>query len=220
MSAIAGFAAAVLITSQPSIALAANFALVDSGDHTTFAVSTGNAAYRYWDKATAMTFQTSPDGSTWTTVAPASIQYVGGKVTFGSAVSGGTPSARVTAGNYYPWAVLANVTDWSFDGERTFADSTTLSGDGAGGAGSPFKVFTPLLLTGTFTLNKFWVPESSIGFVADMTAATPLIISGYEQTGNRYEGYCFDKKLSLKTSVDKLVEESVEFQLSGSFYMV
>ncbi len=219
---IAGYTGAILLTSLPSVALAADFALVDSGDHTTFEVSTANNAYRYWDEATAMTFQTAPDGVTWTTVVPASIQYVGGKVTFPGAVSGATPSARVTAGNYLPWTVLANVTAWGFDGDVTFLDITSMLGDGNGGlqAGAGWKVFQPLLLEGSFTVTKFWVPESQAGFVADIDNRTLFIISGAEITGNRYEGFAYAKKASIKTDVEKVSEETLDFQLNGQFYCV
>lgn len=220
MAAIAGYNASLLISSPPSVALAANFALQDSGDHTTFVVSAVNSAYRYWDRNTAMTFQTSPDGTTWTTVTPANIQHVGGKVTFASAVTGATPSARVTAGNYFPYGLLANITQWAFDGEMSFADATYMTGTINGGGGNPFKVYQPMQLMGSFSVTKFWIPESSLPMVQYLTAGTPLILSGVEATGNRYEGYCFDKKLQIKSDVSKLVDQTLDFQLSGSFYMV
>lgn len=220
MSALAGYQGALLISSPPSVSLPTNMALVDSGDHTTFLVSTGNAAYRYWDRSVAMTFQTAPDGVTWSNATPAVIQHVGGKVTFAAPVSGATPSARVTAGNYYPYALLANVTSWNFDGQMGMADTTSLSGATGGGSGSAAKTFQPLLLEGTLTFNKFWVPESSVGFFSYITAGTLLMVSCVAGTGNRYEGYVYDKKMSLKTDVSKLVEEALEFQITGNFYAV
>lgn len=220
MPAIQGYNAALLMSSPPSVALASNFALQDSGDHTTFLVSAANSAYRYWDTSSVFTFQTAPDGSTWSNTTPKVVQYLGGKVTFASAVSGATPSARVTAGNYFPYGLLAQITAWSFDGQMSFADNTVMTGQIGGGGGSPFKTFQPMQLEGAFSVTKFWVPESSVPFAQYLTSATPLVLSGVEATGNRYEGMCFLKKGSIKTDVTKLVDEALDLQLSGQFYPV
>src|SRR5881227_1715169 len=107
MTALFGGKAQILITSGSAVTIT-NENLADSGDHTTFTVTTGNASHRYWDDTTAFVFQTAPDGSTWTTVAPASVQYVGGKVTFSSAVTGATPSARISSGKYLPFSAMAD----------------------------------------------------------------------------------------------------------------
>jgi hypothetical protein len=114
------------------------------------------------------------------------------------------------------------VTQWGFDGMRSFQETTAIQGDGNGGllAGAGFKTFQPLLLEGTFTVTKFWVPESQSGFAADITNGTLFIISGVEMTGNRYEGYVYAKKLSIKQDVQKLTESSLDFQISGQFYLV
>ena len=220
MTAIRGYNASLLITSQPSVNLPSNMSLQDTGDHQTFVVSSANASYRYWDRLASFTFQTSGDGATWANATPSTIQMVGGKIMFPSAVTGATPSARVTSGKYFPYAVLANITQWSFDGQRNFADATAMSGGINGGGGNPAKIFVPLQIEGTFSVTKFWVPETSESYVAYLTAGTPLILSGVEETGNRYEGYCYDKKLSLKVDNAKLNEHTLEFQLDGNFYLI
>jgi hypothetical protein len=220
MVAIAGYEAALLISSPPSVALPADLALQDSGDHQTFVVSASASAYRYWDPSVPMTFQTAPDGATWSNVTPATVQYVGGKIVLAAPISGTLPSARVTAGNYYPYAVLANVTQWTFDGQMNFADNTTMSGGINGGSSNPFKTFQPMLLEGSFSLTKFWVPESSLPLFTYLTSGQPLILSGVEATGNRYEGYCYDKKMQLKSDVSKLLEQTIDLQVSGNFYQV
>lgn len=220
MSALAGYQGALLVTAPPSVSLPANMALVDSGDHQTFSVGAGNATYRYWDNTATFTFQTAPDGTTWTNATPTTVQYVSGKVVFAAPVTGATPSARVTAGKYFSYALLANVTGWTFDGQMAFGETTSLSGAIGGGSGSPAKTFQPLLLEGTIALTKFWVPESSVGFFAYVTGGTPLIVSCVAGTGNRYEGYVFTQKLGIKTDVSKLVEETLDFRINGNLYAV
>jgi hypothetical protein len=195
--------------------------LQDSGDHTTFVVSAANAQYRYWDRAASFTIQTSPDGSSgWTNTAPASIQYVGGKVTFASAVTGATPSARVTVGKYYAYATLANITKWTFDGQRTFGDSTSMSATPSQ-AGSAARTFVPLQLQGSFTVEKFWVPETSEGYVGYIKNGTLLILSGSDfVTGHRYEGYVYNNKFSLNVDNGKLIDAPLEFTLDGTIYLI
>jgi hypothetical protein len=219
MSAIAGYNGAVLITSPPSVNLAANIALQDSGDHTTFFMSAGNAAYRYWDNANTITFQTSPDGSTsWGTVVPASIQYPGGRVTFPAAVTGATPSARISVGKYFVYTLLANVTEWDFDGEWILEDATALSGAIGGGGGSRAMVYVPTMQKGTFKLKKWWVDELSMSNLNYITTAVPLILSCVAPTGGRFEGHVWDNKMSIKNAVEKLITEDLDFQITGNFY--
>ncbi len=220
MAAIQGYEASLLISSPPSLALPADLALQDSGDHTTFVISSANAAYRYWDPSVPMTFQTAPDGVTWSNATPATIQYVGGIIVLAAPLAGVTPSARVTTGNYYPYAVLAQITQWTFDGQMTFADNTTMTGGINGGGGSPWRTFQPILLDGSFSVTKFWIPETALSLVQYITTGQILILSGVEATGNRYEGYCYDKKMQLKQDISKLVEQTLDLQVSGNFYQV
>ncbi len=217
MGATAAINSSLLITSIPAVSLSANFPLQDSGDHTTFLVSSANAAYRYWDSSTAMTFQTSPDGSTsWGTVIPLSVQYVGGKVTFPAAVTGATPSARITVGKYLPYTTLANVAEWDFDGEWQLEDTTALTGIG----GSRARVFTPTVMKGSMKLKNWWVDELTWTVFSYVTAGTPLVASCVTPAGNRLEGYIFDSKMSIKSAIDKVVTEDLEFQITGPFYAV
>lgn len=220
MPAVAGYSGAVLITSPPSVSLAANIGLQDSGDHTTFFMSVANAAFRYWDNASTITFQTSPDGSTsWVTVVPASIQYPGGRVTFPAAVTGATPSARISVGKYFVYTLLANVTEWDFDPEQQFEDVTALSGAIGGGGGSRWRVYQPTMMKGAFKLKKWWVDELALSNVSYVTSNTPLILSCVTPLGSRFEGYVWDSKMSIKGAVDKLTSEDLDFQLTGPFYV-
>jgi len=215
--AIAGYEGSLLVTSPPSVALT-NDVLTDSGDHTTYTEAT--AAHRYWDRSTIPVVQTSPDGTTWTTQSATlyKVQYIGGKIIWNTAQASGTQT-RISSGvSYFPYALLANITQWSFDGEMSFEDSTSMSGAIGGGSGSPFKTFVPMLLTGLMSVTKFWVPETSEGYVADIVQGTYLLFSGVAGTGNRYEGYGWVKKMGIKTDVSKLTESPLDIQFDGSFY--
>ncbi len=171
-----------------------------------------------------VTVTVAQNGQAWTTISASNytVHYPSGVIVLNAPYLGASVGIRAHSANYFPWAVLANITQWAFDGQRTFQDNTSLQGDGMGGlqAGAGFKTFQPLLLEGAFTVTKFWVPESQLGFAADITNGTLFIISGAEMSGNRYEGYAYAKKASIKTDVQKLTDESLDFQLSGQFYLV
>src|SRR5579885_417352 len=117
MSAISGYKASLLITSGSSLSLT-DEATTDAGDHKTFTVT--NAAHRFLDPNASYTIQTAPDGSTWSTVTTGfTIYYGAGAIVFTNAVSGGTPSCRIHAGNYFVSSLLgfANTTDISLINE-------------------------------------------------------------------------------------------------------
>jgi len=163
------------------------------------------------------------NGQIWTNTSSGfTIQHIGAWVRFAAPYLGASVGVRFSSIYYFAWATLANVTMWQFDGQATMIDNTSMLGDGNGGlqAGAGWKTFQPLLLEGTFSVTKFWVPESQSGFVADITGLTLFIISGATLSGNRYEGYAYLKKLSIKDDVAKLDEESLDFQLSSTFYTV
>jgi hypothetical protein len=219
--AIAGYQGALLVTSPPSITLGADYALTDSGDHTTYNNPVANATERYWDRASVPVVQTSVDGTTWiAALAGTTIRSIGGQVVLPAALTGTAQVRLHSGGKYFPYALLANITQWSFDGEMSFEDSTSMSGAIGGGSGSPFKTFVPMLLTGLMSVTKFWVPETSEGYVADITNGTYLLFSGVAGTGNRYEGYGWIKKLGIKTDVSKLTESPLDIQFDGTFYAV
>ena len=163
-------------------------------------------------------------GQAYTTVSSANytVHYPGGVIVMTAPYLGANIGVKAHSGSYMPWAVLANVTQWQFDGQTNFGENTSIQGDGNGGlqAGAGYKTFQPLLLEGTFMVTKWWVPESQAGFAADITAGTLFIISGVFLSGNRYEGYVYAKKASIKSDVQKLTDESLDFQVSGQFYLI
>lgn len=215
MGQLAGWQGQVLITQTPAVAIT-DEALTDSGDHTTFSEAT--ATHRYWDKNTALVFQTSTDGSTWNTATPANIQHTGGLVTFSGAV-GGTHQARIHSGAYLPYTPMLEVTSWKFQGQRDMKDVTSLSGPGATDRS---KKFLSLLLSGTLTLAKWWQTEVAevTGLLNLLTTGAWCVVSLVTPSSNRYEGYVYLKTDAINDPVNDVVSRALTFQFAGNFYAV
>lgn len=217
MSGLHGKHSQIILTSSPSLSFT-NLALQDKGDHKTFFVSTANAAKRYWDAGQTLTFQTSPDGTTWTNATPASVRTLSGSITFTSAVTGGTPSARVSVGHYFPWGALAWVSEWAPDVDRDMKEDTRQTT-----TSTPTKVrtYVPGLLGGSFKLTGFVVDDTT-SHLALAATDTPLIASMVVDvvTGARLECAGFLTKDSVKVNVDDLESEELDFQATGQIYFI
>ena len=204
-------------TSTPSLSFT-NLALTDSGDHKTFYVPSGSASKRYWDGGQTLTFQTSPDGTTWSSATPATIRTTSGSITFSSAVTGGTPSARVSAGYYFPWSAAAWVDEWSADVSRDVKESTTQT---VTGSPTQWRTFAPGLLGGSLKVVGFIV-DDTVSNLALATTNSPLIASMVLDvvTGARIECSGFLMKDSVKVNVGDLESEELDFQITGPVYFI
>jgi hypothetical protein len=166
MSAIAGYNTTLKITNPTPLTMTSE-AMTDSGDHTTFRVTNANKVY--WDDTAAFTVETSPDGTTWSTASAGTytIQYVGGIITFTSAVTGGTPSCRVS-GSYFAWAYLGNADSCDIQTQVDMKDITTYS------TGTPtrFKTYMPTLMGATVKLHRYWIDNTFFGYVTRSVQTT------------------------------------------------
>lgn len=217
MTATHGNRSQILVTSTPNISMT-NQALTDSGDHTTFNISNAPTK-RIWDRTAAFTFQTAPDGSTWTTVVPSVIRYPGGLVTFASAVTGGTPSARISSGAYLPYAALADAIEWAPELTREVKDSTTLT---TSSTPTRWKTFKPGLVGGLFKINKWLADPTNIGLFAISTADTlvaSFVLDVTAGTVTRLESFGYLTKDSIKVMTHELETEDLEFVIDGGFYL-
>jgi hypothetical protein len=202
---LAGFLADIQITSPPGVSIPANTALTDSGDHTTFYLPY-NSTYRVWDKAASFTFQTSPDGSTgWTNTSPKTVIWGGGRVTFPSAVTGATPSTRISVGKYFPLASIGSVTSWNAQLAAKSVDATTLKGVG----GTPWEDYQLTTLGGTVALKKWWVDNT---YFSHVTARDLLVLSCLASDGHHYDMYGYFTDASIKDAVVGLVETDLNFK--------
>lgn len=213
MSAVAGVFGDILITSPPSVSLPANYVLTDAGDHKTFNNPTGSQ--RYWDDTAVPTVQTSPDGTTWTTVTSGfTIRYVNGQILFTNAITGATPSVRIsTGGKYFPYASIGNTTDWTANPAVKAVDATTHKGVG----GSPFEDYQLTTMGATFTFNKWWI---GLTFINALLARTRLIVSCVDPQGGRYEAYGYVMDDAVKLATGELVSQPITFQCVGQIVAV
>ena len=213
MTALSGDRVQILITGA-AVSIT-DEALLDSGDHTTFTVTSGNTAHRYWDDTAVFVFQTSPDGATWTTVAPSSVQYVGGKVTFPGAV-GGTHQARVHAGYYLPFSAMADAMKADASASTSFGDSTSFTTTSSPTA---WRTFKPLLSQAVLHVTKWHVDNT---FLLAITNKTKYVVSFLpDVTGsNRIEGFARVRTDAISAAVNALTSEPLEFTVTGNLYPV
>ena len=211
MGALAGYLAGIWLAIQPSITFT-NLALTDSGDHKTFSMSVSDI-HRYWDPTAALTVQTAPDGSTWTTQ-PASaytVQYVGGKVTFASVVTGATPSARVT-GKYLALAFIGDAKTVDIKTQLDVMDSTVWTNPPV-----PWKTKVATLGDNDISLGKWWVDTSYLGYISNR-----LLLSMYNgrNAQQRYECFAFMKTESIKITEKDLISDDLNFTSDGAIYFI
>lgn len=211
--ALAGYKASVYVTSTPSVALPANDVLTDAGDHKTF--NEAVAAHVAWDKATAFTVQTSPDGTTWTTQTTGFvINYPIGQVVFAVAVSGATPGCRITAGNYYPFSFLANAKQVDITPAVDVVDVTTFQTPA-----SPWKSKLGLLAGSTVKLSKYWVDISLAQLITNTTLLILIAYSG-QNANQRYAGYVKMKQDAHKFAVNIADTEDLDFEVDGQLFFI
>lgn len=203
--AIAGYNSQVLVTSQPSVSFT-NEATTDSGDHKLYTIT--NQAHRYLDKNTVPIVQTSPDGTTWTTVSSGfTLYYVNARVVFTSAQTAGT-QVRISNGKYFAVAQVGEAASADFSAKMDTVETTLFNTTGT-------KNFLPTLLNGTLKCGTFWANTARIN---NLTAQDTLVVSFQTPTGARYEGYCFVSDSDLKTDVKSAVTEDVTFMLTDQFF--
>lgn len=203
--ATAAYNSSVLLTAQPSISFV-NEATTDAGDHMTYTIT--NQAHRYLDKGTVPIIQTSPDGTTWTTVAVGfTLKYVGAIVVFTVANAVGT-QVRISNGKYFAYTTLVESAGAEFAAKMTMEDVSVFNSTGT-------HTFLPTLREGMLKV-KTWM--MGINRANNLTNRDLLVVAYVTPSGNRYEGYCYVSDTSLKSEVKGAVSEDVTFQLTDQFY--
>lgn len=207
MAVVAGFQSSFLVTSQPGVAFT-NEATTTS-DRITYTLS--NAAKRYLDKSVAPVIQTSPDGTTWTTVTTGFTLFrCNARVVFVVAQPVGT-QVRFVSGNYLPYTTLGEAATCEFVGKMEMLPADVFQG--ASGTGS--KVFVPGTLTGTMKTNTWWLNQTRVNSVF---ARDLLVVSFVTASLNRYEGYCYAQDCNIKANSKSLVGQDLTFQLTDEFF--
>lgn len=211
MAPLAGFKANVYVTATPSVSFS-NMALTDAGDHKTFSTPTGSAAQRYWDETVALTVQTAPDGSTWTTQTTGfTVQWVGGIIVFTNAVTGATPSCRVS-GSYMPYSVVARAKSIEINNALDILDVSDFGSSGTG-----WKTKLASLAGSEYKLGQWWIDTFYVSMLS-----TRMVVSAYSgaNANQRLEGFAFIKDDSIKTAVNNAVEEAISFESDGPVYAI
>ncbi|SRR5579884_1491037 len=211
MSAMAGVQGDVLIVSLPSVTMT-DEAFTDSGDHKTYNIT--NQAHRYLDRSAVFVVQTSPDGTTWSTVSSSTytLRALTAQIVFGSANASGT-QVRIHSGKYYVYASVGGTSDWDAQMTRNMADVTTHKGPG----GSMWADYLPVLGGGVFTLKRWWIDETLVGH---LSAGDLLILSCVAPDNTRAEGYCYVKDSDIHSPVAAINENNSSFQVDGQIVLI
>lgn len=210
MTALPGFKASLYATTTPSVAFT-NEAMTDGGAHTVYTIT--NAVKRYWDVSQALTVQTSPDGSTgWTTVTTGfTVNYCGGIITFAVALTGSTPSVRVS-GSYLPYSQVASASSVEVQVAVDVIDVSTLGGGG-------WKQKLAGIADSTYKLSKYWVDNFYVNALTNRTRLVLAIYTG-ANANQRFEGFGYLKTDSIKFDVKSAIEESIDVEVDGALNSV
>lgn len=156
-------------------------------------------------------------GTTWTTVSATTytIQYVGGKVIFGSTLTG-TPVCRVHSGAYFAYSAMADAMKAEASYEADMLDSTTFT---TNTTPTQWRTYIPSLTKASFKLTKWHVDST---FQTAITNGTKYVLSLLpDVTGtNRMEAFAYTKADGIKAAMDAIVSEDLEFNVTGQFYIV
>ncbi|SRR5579884_735727 len=148
------------------------------------------------------------------TATPVSIQYCGGIVVLSTPILGTNVVVRAHAGNYFPYAALAEANSCEFTSKMNTEDTTTFT---SAQASSGAKSFTPTVLEGTLKYTGFWINEAR---ALSLQARDLLVVSLVMPTGNRYEGFVYATDCDIKDDVKKVINQDLIFMLNGQFFNV
>lgn len=208
MTATAGYKASIYVTTTPSVPVT-NVATTDAGDHMTYTISV--AAERYWDSSQPVTVQTSPDGTSWTTASPSTytVQYCGGVIKFASAITGATPSCRVSV-SYLPYSIIGSATSADIQVSVDIQDVSTLGG-------GAWKTKLVTLSDSTIKLTQWWIDNFYLSALSNK-----MVISCYTgvNSNQRLEGFGYIKTDGIKIDVKSPIEESIDFEVTGALYSI
>jgi len=212
MAPLPGYLASVWITPTSSTSFT-NLNLVDSGDHKKFSVPV-NDPKRYWDPAAAFVVQTAPDGSTWSTatVGTYTVQYVNGTVTFNSAVTGGTPSARISSGKYFALSFLGDAKSVNVKAQLDLHDATVFTNPP-----SPWKTKVATLADTDIALGKWWIDTTFLAYLGNRCV---IVAYNGQNVNQRYECFAFLKSESIKIAVKDLISDDLDFTSDGPLYFI
>lgn len=209
MAALQGYHADVFITSTPSVGVTADTVYNDisanvPGQAALTCWATSLPAQRYLDPSVAATFQTSPDGTTWSSATPDHIEA--GFIRWNTPLAAGS-HVRIVSGNYFPYAHMGGSNEWTMTPSIVMHDVTEF--------GNAAKQYKTGLLDTTVSVKRFWFDHT---LTDALTGGTLLILALYvnasgQPAGPRYECMAYIKDDAVKSAVAGIIEESVNFQV-------
>lgn len=204
MAAIAGYQADLYMASGASVTFTQEV-MTDSGDHKTYNVATGNTAHRYWDDQSALTIQTSPDGTTWTTVTTGfTVRYVGGQVTFTTADA--TRQVRAS-GKYLAISQVGSAYDWELSPTANIIDITTF--------GNAWKQKISGMKDATAKASRYFLDGTFFNLLGSRFV---IIFYVAFSAGTRFEAFAWLKTDPTKVGVDAVIDEELDWEIDGQLF--
>lgn len=184
---------------------AAPVAFVDeatTGDAAKKRYTINNAAKRYWDKNTAITVKKNAVVQT----SGFTIEYAGGVVVFDVAL---TTEAITVSGSSLTVAQAGGFFNWSADLGAEMSDVTTF-------ASNSWKEHIPTIKEFSGSAEAYWGDDTFFNKLG-----MEVVVVLYADAGSakiRFEGFAIIIGDSIETSVDAVIQESINFQGVGPLY--
>lgn len=205
MAATAGYNTTINITAQPAVGLT-DEATTDSGDHTTYTIS--SSAKRYLDLNTAVVVQKQTHGTGgFATVTNYTLKHVGGIIIF-SGANNSDDVIRIHSGSYYAYSALLQGHAVDVPLKIAALDVTSFNSSGV-------ETYIGGLLSGQIKLDRWWLDNTR---VTSLIARDLVVVDITLPSGYRYEGYMYATDLDIKSDVKAAVGETLTFQVTNEFF--
>jgi hypothetical protein len=218
MSAYSGLSGDVWLSTSPPTALSAPESATDSGDHTTYFTDTHQA----WDSTKTLTVQTSPDGSTWTTVTDYTFWWPVGAIVFDSARTVGVDDhVQVSAGSYFTLSQLSGAHSWKANAKANTKDCTPFQASGN------FATYTATTKQATFSVECYSqdariLNEMIVGIGNINTSGGIVVCQLYwdKSGGKRYQFFALPTGIDTTVASNDIDKQSVKMSADGPVYEV
>lgn len=189
----------------PSVAMT-NEACTANSARTAYTIT--NDAKTVIDDTSAVTVETSPNGSDWSAATGIDrIVYAAGTVVFASAKAVGT-QVRIS-GKYIPYVEFSDCTGYAINQTVDVVETTPI--------GVTAKTKYPVVKDATVTIDRFHT-DSSMETITNKRVVLLLYI---DTTGNtRYQAFGTVKTAALKAEKASLLTESISFEVDGELYKI
>ena len=169
-----------------------------TGDDTIYQIT--NSAKRLIDLDTTVLVE---DGGVATTESY-TIDYLNGKITFGSVDAG---RVITVTGAYLTPATVATAYSYDFSGSADVLENTPFN--------VTYRAYQAGLRTGTLSLSRYYVSDSL--FFGELIAGDSFIIEIYVDATQKISMYGILTSDGISAPVEGLIEESLDFQVTTQF---